>query len=73
VFLEGDGFDFPGFFHLVNDQGDHGKVKPSGRGIEMKGQLGFVSKSKVELEFTQVDPDGRSRTFDHFSPAGPCF
>ena len=55
MFLKGDGFDFPQFFHFVNDQGDQGKIKLAGGRVEMKGQLGFVFEMKMELEFIQVN------------------
>ena len=56
---EGNGFDFPQFFHLVDDQGNHGEIKSSGRGVEMKGQLSFVVEMKMKLEFIQVNLNGR--------------
>ena len=59
VFLKGYAFNFPCLFHLVDDQGDQGKIKSSGRGIKMEGQWGFIFKMKMELEFIQVNLDGR--------------
>jgi hypothetical protein len=32
----------------------------------MKGYLGSALEMKMELEFVEVNPDGRSRTLDHF-------
>jgi hypothetical protein len=64
MILEGDGFDLAEFFHLVNDQGDDGEIKSSGRGIEMEGQLKFLLEVKMELEFIQVNLYG---IFNHFA------
>ena len=58
--LERNGFGFPQSFHLVDDQGDHGEIKSSGRRVEMKGYLGFVLEMKMELEFIEVNLVGRS-------------
>ena len=33
----------------------------------MKGYLRSAPGLKMELEFVEVNPDGRSRTLDHFS------
>jgi len=33
--------------------------------------LGSALEMKKELEFIQVNLDGRSRTLDHFYPPGP--
>jgi hypothetical protein len=71
VFLERNGFDFPQFFHLVDDQGDHGEIKTSGRGVEMQGELRSALEMKVELEFIQVNLEGRVRISNHFYPCGP--
>jgi hypothetical protein len=71
VFLERDGFDFPQFFHLVDDQGDHGEIKTSGRGVEIKGELSSALELKMEHEFIKVNLDRRSRISDHFNPHGP--
>jgi len=37
----------------------------------MKGQLGSALEVKMELEFVEVNSDGRSRTLDHFHPPAP--
>jgi hypothetical protein len=56
--FQGDGCDFLLSFHLVNDQGDHGEVKFSGRRVEMKGQFNPIFEFNVELELIEVDCDG---------------
>jgi hypothetical protein len=70
VFLERDRPDFFQSFHLVDDQADDGEIKTSGRGVKMKGELSFVFEIKMELEFIQVNLEGRPRTFNHFYPRG---
>jgi len=57
VSFQGNGCHFPESFHLVNDKGNHGEVKPSGRRVEMKGQLDSVFESNMELELIEVDGD----------------
>ena len=65
--FQGDGCDFPLSFHLVNDKGNHGEVKPSGRRVEVKGQFNSVFESNMELELIEVDGDGvRFGIFRHF-------
>ena len=65
--FQGNGCDFPLSFHLVNDKGNHGEVKPSGGRIEMKGQFNSILEGNMKLELIQVDCDGvRFRTFRHF-------
>ena len=71
MFLERNGLDFPQFLHLVDDQGDHGEIKASGRGVEMKGELSSALEMKMEHELVQVNLDGRSRISDHFFPTAP--
>ena len=73
MFLEGNGFNFPQFFHLVDDQGDYRKIKSAGRRVEMKGQLSLVLEMKMKPETIQVNLDGRSRTLTHFYPSDPGF
>ena len=53
--LEGDGGDFPQFFHLVNNKGDHGEVKLAGGGVEMESQFISILESDMKLELIQVD------------------
>jgi hypothetical protein len=45
-------------FHLVNDKGYHGEVKPSGRRVEMKGQFNPMLEFNMELELVEVYCDG---------------
>ena len=71
MFLQGNGFDFSKFFHFVDDQGDYGEIKSSGLRVEMKGYLSSALGMKMELEFIQVNMNGRSRTLDHFHPPAP--
>jgi hypothetical protein len=66
VLLKRYRLDFPQFFHLVDHQGDYGKIKTSGRGIEMEGELSSPFEMKVQLKFVQVNLNGGSRTIDHF-------
>ena len=66
--FEGDGCDFPKSFHLVNNKGNHGEVKPSGGRVEMKGQLNSFFLFNVELELIEIDCDGMwLGIFRHFS------
>jgi hypothetical protein len=58
VSFQGDGGHFPLSFHLVNDKGNHGEVKPSGRRVEMKGQFNPMFEFNMELELVEVDCDG---------------
>ncbi len=37
----------------------------------MEGYLGSALETKMELEFVEVNPDGRSRTLDHFHSPPP--
>ena len=60
MLLERDEFDLPQFFHLIDDQGNHGEIKTSGRGVEMQAELRSALEMKMELEFIQVNLDGRS-------------
>ncbi len=71
MFLERDGLDFSRFFHLVDDQGDHGEIKASGRRVEMEGELRSALEMQMELEFIQVNLEGRLRISNHFYPHGP--
>ena len=64
--FQGDGYDFPLSFHLVNDKGNHGEVKPSGGRVEMKGQFNFVFEFNMELELIEIDCDGMR--FGSFPP-----
>jgi hypothetical protein len=62
-----DGCDFPLSFHLVNDKGNHGEVKPSGRRVEVKGQFNSIFEFNMKLELIEVDCDGvRFAIFRHF-------
>ena len=56
--LQGDGCHFPLSFHLVDDKGNYGEVKLSGRRVEMKGQLNSIFEFNMELELIEVDCDG---------------
>ena len=53
--FQGDGCDFPQSFHLVNDKGNHGEVKPSGRRVEMKGQFNSIFDINLEPELIQIN------------------
>ena len=65
--FQGDGCEFPLSFHLVNDKGDHGEVKPSGRRVEVKGQFNSFFEFNMELKLIEVDCDGvRFAIFRHF-------
>ncbi len=65
--FQGDGCDFPLSFHLVNDKGDHGEVKPSGRRVEVKGQFDSFFEFNVEFELIEIDGDEVSPCiFSHF-------
>ena len=65
--FQGDRCQLPQSFHLVNDKGNHGEVKPSGRRIEMKGQLNSFFEFNMKLELIEVDCDGvRFGIFRHF-------
>ena len=56
--FQGDGGDFPLSFHLVNDKGNHGEVKLSGRRVEMKCQFNSIFEFNMEPELIQVDRNG---------------
>ena len=56
--LQGNGCHFPLSFHLVDDKGNHGEVKFSGRRVEMKGQFNPIFEFNVEFELIQVDCNG---------------
>ena len=58
VSFQGDGCDFPLSFHLVNDKGNQGEVKPSGRRVEVKGQFNSVFEFNMEFELIEVNGDG---------------
>ncbi len=60
MFLQGDGCDFPLSFHFVNNQGNHGKVKPTGRRVEIKGQFTPVLEGNMKLKLIQIDCYGMS-------------
>ncbi len=70
MILEGYRFDFPHFFHFVDDEGDHREIEPSGGGTEMQGKLNPVFQVEMKLEVIQIYPDRGFRTLDHFSPCG---
>ena len=71
MLFQEDGCDFSLSFHLVNDKGNHGEVKPSGRRVEVKGQFNSVFKGDMELELVEVDCNGVSfLTFRHFFTPG---
>ncbi len=53
-----NGCDFPLSFHLVNKKSNHGKVEPSGRRVEMKGQFNLISDFEMELKLIEVNCDG---------------
>jgi hypothetical protein len=55
VCFQGDGGDFPLSFHFINDKGNHGEVKLSGRRVEMKGQFNSIFEFNMELELIEVD------------------
>ena len=65
MLLERNGSDFPQYFHLIDDHGNQGKVKPSGGGIEMEGQFNLILDVNGELEFIQVDFDRLLDLLDH--------
>jgi hypothetical protein len=68
--FQGDGCDFSLSFHLVNDKGNHGEVKPSGRRIEMKGQFNSILEGNMKLELIEVDCEGASfGAFRHLFPS----
>ncbi len=58
--LQRDGCQFPLSFHLVNDKGDQGKVKPSRGRVKVKSQFNSILKGNIKLELIQVDRYGAS-------------
>ena len=62
-----NGRDFPLSFHLINDKGNNGEVKPSRRRVEVKSQFSSVLEFNVELKLIEIDCDGMSFVvFCHF-------
>src|SRR4030042_4154013 len=58
VSFQGNGGNLPLSFHLVNDKGNHGEIKPSGRRVEMKSQFNLILEFNMKLELVEVDCDG---------------
>jgi hypothetical protein len=67
VRFHGDGGNFPQFFHLVNNKGDHSEVKLAGGRVEMESQFISILESDMKLELIQVDCYGVGfGIFSHF-------
>ena len=68
--FQGDGCNFPQPFHLVDNKGNDGEVKPSGRRVEVEGQFNSFFELNMELELIKIDCDEvRFGVFRHlFTP-----
>ena len=55
AFLERDGFDFPQWFQLVDNQSNYGEIKPWRRWVEMEGHWSSAFGMKTALEFIYVN------------------
>ncbi len=63
-----DGSYFSQFFHLVNDKGNQGEVKPSGGRVKTESQFNLVLDANVKLELVQIDSNRPSDLLRHEEP-----